>query len=485
MIQTKRRFWFCIFPVWWIAGFIFAPSASAQLCTGSLGDPVVNITFGTPTSPSGYTATNAYQYWPTPCPNDGYYTLTPSTSNCFNGSWHTVSRDHTGDNGFFFLVNATFSPGDFFVTNVKGLCPNTTYEFASWMVNVMRPAGILPNIRFRIETPGGTVLKEYTTGDIPTTAQAEWKQYGFFFTTTTGIDEVVLRMTNNAPGGIGNDIGLDDITFRACGPEINVSTPGATNTYTACVQDETVQTLTATVTAGFTNPLYQWQQSLDNGRSWQNIVGEQSLSYTRNPTGLGNYQYRMVVVESGNEANTGCWIGSESFAANIIGPPVVNAGPDRSLVKGDTLTLAGTVGSNVVDYFWLPPNDLSDAGSLTPRAYPQKDQLYTLVGQSDFGCTAQDSMLITMIAGLYIPTAFSPNNDGLNDKWRIPFIDAQANAHLTVYNRYGQIVYQSQNAKVEWDGTYKGKAQPQGTYKFNLTFSDGRQSISGTIVLVR
>jgi gliding motility-associated-like protein len=485
MLQRKLRLFLKILPAWWIAGFLLAPAANAQLCTGSLGDPVVNITFGTPTRPSGYSATNAYQYWSTPCPNDGYYTLTTSTSNCWNGSWHTVSRDHTGDNGYFFLVNATFLPGDFFVTTVKGLCPNTTYEFASWMVNVMRQAGILPNIRFRIETPGGTVLKEYTTGDIPRTNEAEWKQYGFFFTTTSGLNEVVLRLTNNAPGGIGNDIGLDDITFRACGPQIDVSIPGIINPYIACVEDDTAQMFTASVTAGFNNPVYQWQQSLDNGRSWQNISGEQSLSYLRTPKGLGNFQYRIVVVEKGNEANTGCWIGSDAFAANIVGPPVVNAGPDRSLVKGDTITITGTVGSNVADYFWLPPNDLSDPGSLTPRAYPQQDQVYTLVAQSDVGCTAQDSMRITMVAGLYIPTAFSPNNDGLNDKWRIPFIDALTNAHLSVYNRFGQIVYQSQNAKVEWDGTYKGKAQPQGTYKFNLTFSDGRKAISGTIVLVR
>ena len=484
MLQGKLRLFLKIIPVWWLSGLFTVSVANAQLCTGSLGDPVINITFGTPTSPSGYTATNAYQYWSTPCPNDGYYTLTTSTTNCWNGSWHTVSRDHTGDNGFFFLVNATYAPGDFFVTGVKGLCPNTTYEFASWMVNVMKSPGILPNIRFRIETPGGTVLKEYTTGNIPTTAQAEWKQYGFFFTTSPGLNEVVLRMTNNAPGGNGNDIGLDDITFRACGPQINVSLPGAVN-YIACVQDETVQTLTASITSGFTFPLYQWQLSLDKGGSWQNIAGEQSLGYTRKPTGLGYFQYRMVVVEKGNEANSGCWIGSEAFAANIVGPPNVNAGPDRSLVKGDTITLYGSVGSNVVKYFWLPPTDISDAGSLTPRAYPQQDQVYTLFAQSDFGCTAQNSMLITMVAGLYIPTAFSPNNDGLNDKWRIPFIDALTNATLTVYNRYGQIVYRSQNAKVEWDGTFKGKQQPQSTYKFNLTFSDERKAMSGTIVLVR
>jgi len=61
----------------------FSFSVNAQLCTGSLGDPVVNVTFGSGGTNSGYTATNAYVYTSSSCPDDGYYTITNSTSNCF------------------------------------------------------------------------------------------------------------------------------------------------------------------------------------------------------------------------------------------------------------------------------------------------------------------------------------------------------------------------------------------------------------------
>ncbi len=64
--------------------------------------------------------------------------------------------------------------------------------------------GIKPNITFNIETPSGKVLQSYSTGDIP--ENLGWKQYGFFFATTVDINSVILRMTNNAPGGCGNDI---------------------------------------------------------------------------------------------------------------------------------------------------------------------------------------------------------------------------------------------------------------------------------------
>ena len=157
----------------------FSFPANAQLCTGSLGDPVVNITFGSGGANSGYTATNAYTYTSSFCPNDGYYTITNSTSNCFGNSWYTINSDHTG-NGAFMLVNASYTPGDFFVTTVDNLCPNTTYEFASWIMNVITRFNVIrPNITFKIETPAGVVLNQFSTGDIGDIGQ--WKQYGFFF----------------------------------------------------------------------------------------------------------------------------------------------------------------------------------------------------------------------------------------------------------------------------------------------------------------
>ena len=189
--------------------FIFLPKVNAQLCQGSLGDPVVNITFGAGSNPGPPLGnlTN-YTYASHDCPDDGYYTIGNSTNNCFGRTWRSLFTDHTpGDvNGYMMIVNASVNPGDFFVKTVDGLCPNTTYEFASWIFNVLQPFacggnGIKPNITFNIETTTGTVLKSYQTGDIP--MSGSWVQYGFFFSTTTAENSVVLRMTNNAPGGCG------------------------------------------------------------------------------------------------------------------------------------------------------------------------------------------------------------------------------------------------------------------------------------------
>ena len=219
---------------------LFPFHAWSQLCTGSLGDPVVNITFGAgsnPGPPLNVTVTNL-SHVDHDCPNDGYYAITNATSNCFGDSWHTVNGDHTGDNGgFFMLVNASYQPSDFYVAKVDGLCPNTTYQFASWIMNLLKSQeSIRPNLTFNIEKVDGTILKTFDTGDIPVEGCGEWRQYGFFF--TNGSDgSVVLRIRNNAPGGIGNDLGLDDITFSPCGPQVIATISGSSGNSTSFCEE--------------------------------------------------------------------------------------------------------------------------------------------------------------------------------------------------------------------------------------------------------
>lgn len=463
----------------------FAFSANAQLCTGSLGDPVVNITFGTGATNSGYTATNAYTYFSSFCPNDGYYTITTSTSNCFGNSWHTISSDHTG-NGAFMLVNATYTPGDFFVTTVNDLCPNTTYEFAAWLMNVINRFGaIRPNITFKIETTSGVVLQQYSTGDIPETTSPLWKQYGFYFTTPASNSGIVLRMTNDAPGGIGNDIALDDITFRPCGPIITSTIQGYPDTVHLCEANTNVYTLTSSVSSAYNSPVYQWQESIDLGRTWKDIPGGDQITYVRNPTTAGVYWYRLAVNEQSSAGILGCRIASNYVVINVHPKPAVDAGPDRIMFKGENVTLNGNVTGENPSFYWSPPDNLSNINILDPVATPAAEKNYILNATSAFGCKNQDVMTIKVVAGIFVPTAFTPNNDGKNDKWRIPFLDQTLGATVKVYNRYGQVVYQVEGKTVEWDGTFEGRPQTTGTFVYYITFKSKRKDMKGTFVLIR
>lgn len=454
----------------------------AQLCSGSLGNPAVNITFGTGSAPDNvFTPPAAYSYTSSTCPNDGYYTLTPATQNCFGGNWHSVTADHTG-NGNFMLVNASYTPGDFFRAEVSNLCPNTTYEFAAWVMNVLRGPGISPDLTFTIEKTDGTFLGQYSTGAIGTTANPQWQQHGFFFITPANNPLVILRITNNAPGGIGNDLALDDITFRPCGPVVTANITGINEEVNVCEKDQVPLQFEADPSNFYVSPALQWQVSNDSGRNWTDIPGATGSSFERNRTFPGHYWYRFAVTESG--APVLCRINSNVLIINVWPKPVADAGPDRVLISGDTIKLNAKA-DTAAAYAWLPAQYLSDASSLSPLAFPLSERTYTFSVVSSHGCTNEDYITIKVIDKIYIPTAFTPNNDGRNDYWRIPFLDPEWNASVKIYNKYGQLVYQQEGVLINWDGKYREEKQPSGLYAYMLMLKATGAVYKGTITLIR
>ncbi|WP_133158859.1 T9SS type B sorting domain-containing protein [Flavobacterium alvei] len=299
----------------------FFSELQAQLCTGSLGDPVVKIDFGSGTAIHGSalgTDITSYTYTSANFPNDGSYTVESTTNT--PGTWWTTT-DHTGG-GYMMVVNASFSTTDYFYKNtVTGLCPDTTYEFAAWVMNLLRSNDTSPpDITFTIESTTGTILGTYSTGSIPLNSSAVWKQYGLFFTTPAGVSTVVIRMRNNKAGAApGNDIALDDITFRACGPTVTSAIQNNSNTsLDICQNDTKSYTLTGTVSSGYSNPAYQWQSSADNGLTWTDISGANSIDYTFVPSSVaGTYLFRIAVAQNANIASTSCRVVSNLITFKV------------------------------------------------------------------------------------------------------------------------------------------------------------------------
>ena len=327
-----------LFIVWLLAGL----AAAAQTCTGGLGDPIVNITFGQGVGvgpPLAEGITNL-TYQPADCPEDGFYTIISETLNCFGDSWWDVLQDHTGNpNGYFMLINASYQPDDFYVQTVSGLCGGTSYQFAAWVLNlVSRPGEILPNITFRIKKTDGTVLQTYTTGDIPETFGALWKQYAFYFTTPTGVNSVILSLTNNAPGGNGNDIGLDDITFRPAGSSIKDTVLGyPTDSIQLCANAQPVLSIDATVESCYPSQQVQWQESADSGGSWTDIPGAGTAQYSRAATAPGLYLYRLLSAQTGNLGVAACEVASQPVSVDVIPLPA----PAVTISASDSVDCVG------------------------------------------------------------------------------------------------------------------------------------------------
>ncbi len=225
-------------------------------------------------------------------------------------------------------------------------------------------------------------------------------------------------------------------------------------------------------------PLSQWYWDLGNG---QQQTG-QDISYVY-PEG-GAYQAGLHVVST-----DGCFSDTFNVSVNVMDIGLF-AGNDTLVARNQPLQLNAQTKGSGLQFTWTPSTGLTDAYSADPIAYLQQDQAYYLTVTSSEGCIEKDTLYVKVYAGpeFYVPTAFSPNNDGRNDVFRaispgVPQLD-----FFCVWNRWGQEVFRTQSLSGTWDGNFKGTPMPAGTYIWMIQGTDytGRLfSRRGTVTIVR
>lgn len=381
------------------AFFCFLPfNSKAQLCNGTLGAPIFNQTFNSGTGPGAAlpAGTTTYTYtsgWP----SDGQYTIA-NTSNPAPSNTHWVTgKDHTGDpNGYMFVVNASAAPGEFFRYTVTGLCSNTTYVFSAWIANVNDkdaasfcqandPPYVFPNVLFKVES---SKIDSISTGNIPPVDSIlVWHQFGFTFSTGPGQSNVDLVMVNNGPGGCGNDLVIDDISFRPCGPSTAIAVLPSKQFY--CADDSIL--LDATIGVGYNNPVYQWQFSSDGGTTWQNIPGATKQDLVLNPVKKNQEgKYRLVLAEKGNIDLPKCRIITDEVSIKVKeGPSITAIASPPAICLGDSSKLS-VDGADT--YIW---NTGSKASTI--HVSPTSNATYTVTGKdAASGCTSKATVNVTV-----------------------------------------------------------------------------------------
>ncbi|UJR16980.1 hypothetical protein I4U23_003878 [Adineta vaga] len=189
-----------------------------------VGNPIFSITFGSGPDQYSTKTTADFNFSTTytqrfePVTNDGMFSFINSIHDDFNDTWHTGATDHTGNTGgYMFLVNADISPGQFYNSTVRNLCVGLRYELSVYLANICKgPDRIEPNVRFEVRSPAAEnpLLAQMSSGNVLVSPVLTWKKYGLSFVAPSST--VILLMISDAPGGLGNDIVLDDIELRAC-----------------------------------------------------------------------------------------------------------------------------------------------------------------------------------------------------------------------------------------------------------------------------
>ena len=146
--------------------------------------------------------------------------------------------------------------------------------------------------------------------------------------------------------------------------------------------------------------------------------------------------------------------------------------------------------SGGVSYVWSPATPLNNPFIQFPLAVLSHDTYFTVMVTDAAGCTASDGVFVKVYDGptYYVPNVFTPNGDGLNDIFRPIPSGMKSTEYFRVFNRFGQLVFQTNKWLEGWDGKLKGKPADQGTYAWAIKGFDvnGRGvEMSGTVILLR
>ncbi len=427
----------------------------ASICTGS------NVTFSAVPTNGG--ATPSFQ-WQVNGINAGTGSSTFTTNSLLNGDIVTVIMTSTAacvfpataiSNGINMAVSAPSIPSVNIIASATAVCSGASVVFTATPVN----GGTAPSYQWKINGINtGTNAAIFTT------------------TALANGDIVTVIMTSNAAcvspvNATSNAIAIT--VLAASTASLNVVTSAST----ICSGD--MVTFTAIPLNAGPSPDLQWRWNGNN-------VGSNIPSYVTSNLANGD---KISCIMSGF---TGCpvspFIYSDTVSMTVNPLPVISFTPaNPSVLSGNSVQLHASVSGNVTGYLWTPSTTLNLTSIPNPIANPVTTTSYNLKVVSTDNCVASKNLTVTVLQDIYIPNSFTPNGNGKNDIFRIPPGTSFVLRSFSVYDRYGNQLFQTSDINKGWDGTYKGARSPNGSYTYLIKGYDYRRDVvlSGSVVLIR
>jgi len=237
---------------------------------------------------------------------------------------------------------------------------------------------------------------------------------------------------------------------------------------------------TATFNNAGTSPFFQWQINGIN-------VGTNSPVYSSNNF-TNNDQVACILTANGTACQSP--VSSNVIAISVKDSPVVFISPsDTSVIAGSQVQLIATVNGSVASYNWAPPELLVNSLVLTPvitKPLSVTSSFSLQVTNAD-GCISHHLVTIKIYKPLLMPSAFTPNDDGVNDVFRIPTGTQLTLIDFSIYNRWGSKVFSTRDISKGWNGKVSGASLPTGTFVYIINGVSENKKIfyKGTFVLIR
>jgi gliding motility-associated-like protein len=182
----------------------------------------------------------------------------------------------------------------------------------------------------------------------------------------------------------------------------------------------------------------------------------------------------------------GCRSDTARKTINVYAYPQISAGPDMFVLDDGQKQIQATATGTITGFEWSPADYLSDPAILQPLIIrPQLDQTYTLTVTGRGACISRDELRLTVLKLPAPPNTFTPNGDGVNDRWEIKYLDQYPGCVVELFDPQGSMLYRSTGYPQPWDGTRNGVPLPTGTYYYVIDPKNGRKKMVGFITILR
>lgn len=397
---------------------------SPFFANAQLGTSLINVTFGdsavNPGPPLPLKNT-AFQYSTDSCPPPGKYTITNTLYRCPETRMgRSVDNTPNSKNGYMMLVSDTVSRTSkilFIDTLRESLCPGTAYQFSAALLNVAIPGNCttfihFPSFTFNVETTSGQVLASYNTGHMPydyvpppppTPVTPKFHVLGVSFIMPSGVNDLVLKIKDDSSGySCGYQFALDDIQFAAKGPAANVTFDddiyGNELVKAVCFQDNKVISFTASIgSPGFDHPAVRWQQSIDDGNTWNDIPGATDYNLSKTFSVPDTFLIRIRASEADKIDNPNCSVVSNTRKVQVDGLPSNYTITSNSPVCAGSNLQFNAEGA--AGYVWTGPNGFYDDVSYAHiyNAVLADSGTYYVQVKSYGGCVKTDSLEVKVL----------------------------------------------------------------------------------------
>ena len=282
-----------------------------------------------------------------------------------------------------------------------------------------------------------------------------------------------LAVLNGGAIGCTRDVVIPLTTIKA-----QPKAAFTTNKPSVCIADDVIFTDLSDPTVGATTVSRFWD--FDGDGTFEPANPNPTVTYTY-PMAF-TFAPTLYIVNS-----FGCHSDTLPKVFTVFPYPTVDAGVNKTILEFGSVTLNPTVTGDVTDYLWTPNIYFNNNNRVKqPTASNIKDDVtYKLTVTSRSGCTVSDDVSIKVLRFPKIPNTFTPNNDGINDKWVIEYLNSYPNCRVQVFSRTGQLVFESKGYGTPWNGTLKGKQLPVDTYYYIIEPQANRDPITGYVTIVK